>query len=76
MKSKKNKRERNEMLPEYDFANMTGGVRGKYVKRYRQGTNIVALEKDVAKAFPNDKAVNDTLRAVMNVAAKLSRKAS
>ena len=27
-----------DLLPEYDFANMPGGVKGKYVDRYRSGT--------------------------------------
>ena len=51
---------------EYDFAAMQGGVRGKYTKRYREGTNIVLLEPDIAEAFPNDAAVNQALRGVLN----------
>lgn len=74
MKNKKSKRERDELRPEYDFSKMQGGVRGKYVQRYRQGTNLVLLERDVANVFPNDRAVNETLRAVMNAAAKLPRR--
>ena len=58
----------NGMRPEYDFTAMKGGVRGKYVKRYREGTNIVLLEPDVAEAFPNDEAVNQALRGVLNTA--------
>ncbi len=53
------------MRPEYDFASMKGGVRGKYAKRYRAGTNLVLLEPEVAKAFPTDDAVNEALRAVL-----------
>jgi hypothetical protein len=45
---------------------MQNGVRGKYTKRYRQGTNIVLLEPDIAEAFPNDAAVNQALRGVLN----------
>jgi len=56
----------NGLRPEYDFAAMQGGVRGKYTKRYREGTNIVLLEPDVAEAFPNDAAVNQALRGVLN----------
>jgi len=52
--------------PEYDFTKMKGGVRGKYVKRFREGTNIVLLEPDVAVAFPNEAAVNEALRGVLN----------
>lgn len=57
-----------ELLPEYDFAQMEGGVRGKYVERYRAGTNLALLDPDVAQAFPNDKAVNDALRLLMQIA--------
>ncbi len=48
-----------EMLPEYD---LTGGVRGKYVERYRQGTNVVLLDPDVAEKFPTSESVNQALR--------------
>ena len=48
-----------DMRVEYNF---TGGVRGKYVERYGQGTNVVVLDPDVAAAFPTPKAVNDALR--------------
>lgn len=54
-----------ELRPEYDFAKMKGGVRGKYVKKYRQGTNLVLLDPDVAQAFPNDEAVNEALRRLI-----------
>lgn len=56
----------NDIRPEYDFARMKGGVRGKYVKRFREGTNIVLLEPEVAEAFPNEAAVNKALRGVLN----------
>ena len=48
-----------EMLPEYDLA---GGVRGKYVERYRQGTNVVFLDPDVAEKVPTSESVNEALR--------------
>ena len=50
-----------EMRAEYDFS---PGVRGKYARRFTQGTNVVVLESDVAKAFPNSEAVNSSLRAL------------
>jgi hypothetical protein len=53
-----------EMQSEYDFAN---GARGKYARRYAQGTNVVLLEPDVARAFPNAKAVNGSLRALAKI---------
>lgn len=54
-----------EMLAEYDFSS---GVRGKYSKRYAGGSNIVVLAPDVAEAFPNAEAVNNALRALVNIA--------
>ncbi|QLE55128.1 hypothetical protein [Nostoc sp. TCL26-01] len=57
-----------ELSTEYDFAQMQGGVRGKYVERYRTGTNLVLLDPDVAQAFPNDAAVNEALRLLIQIA--------
>ncbi len=48
-----------DMLEEYDFS---GGVRGKYVKRYAEGTNVVVVDPDVAELFPDHDSVNDALR--------------
>ena len=64
MKKAPSKAAESEMRAEYDF---TGGVRGKYARRYAQGTNVVVLEPDVAKAFPNAEAVNSSLRALATV---------
>ena len=50
--------------PNYDFS---AGTRGKYTRRYAQGTNVVVLEPDVARAFPNAKAVNGSLRALAKI---------
>ncbi|MEH2444264.1 MAG: hypothetical protein V7K18_00315 [Nostoc sp.] len=57
-----------ELRPEYDLAQMKGGVRGKYVERYCTKTNLVLLDPDVAQAFPNDEAVNEGLRLLIQVA--------
>jgi len=40
-------------------------VRGKYATRYRAGTNLVLLSPDVAEYFPDEKAVNTALRALI-----------
>ena len=57
-----------ELLPEYDLDQLLkGGVRGKYAKRYRAGTNLVRLDPDVRKAFRSEKAVNDALRLVIEL---------
>lgn len=63
-----------DMLPEYDFSN---AVRGNYYDRYRQSTNVVVLDPDIADVFPNAAAVNEALRALVKVAdAKASRRPS
>ena len=61
----KDDKESDEMRPEYDFAQMSGGVRGKYAAAYRRGTNLARLDPDVAEAFTTDRAVNDALRTVL-----------
>ena len=56
----------NDLRAEYKVADFkTRGVRGKHLKRYRAGTNLVLLAPDVARAFPTDKAVNDALSGLM-----------
>lgn len=59
------KRSRSDLRPEYDFA---VGVRGKYAKRFAEGTNVVVLEPDLTRAFPDSASVNRTLRLFMEVA--------
>ena len=61
-----------EMRPEYDLARLKGGVRGKYYQRATAGTNLVLLEPDVARAFPDSKSVNRALRLLQEVATKSS----
>ena len=53
-----------DMLDEYDFSK---GIRGKYAQRYNEGSNIVKLDDDVAEVFPDEKSVNDALRALANI---------
>jgi hypothetical protein len=60
--------ENDEVRQEYDFSVMDGGVRGKYVEDYRQGTNLVLLAPDVAAVFHDADSVNDALRSLIDVA--------
>jgi len=64
------KRRRDELRPEYDLANLKGAVRGKYYQRAMAGTNLVLLEPDVARAFPDSNSVNRALRLLRDVATK------
>jgi len=71
---KKASRKRGDDLrPEYDFSSLKGGVRGKYFRRFRSGTNIVRIEPELAKAFATDEAVNEALRTVMRASRALRR---
>jgi hypothetical protein len=63
-----------EMRPEYDLSQLKGRVRGKYVERYRAGTNLVLLDGDVQAAFPDAESVNEALRLLMKVASQQVQK--
>jgi hypothetical protein len=65
---KKKRATKDELRPEYDLKKLLKtGVRGKYVERLREGTNLVLLEPDVAKAFSDARAVNKALRLVIQL---------
>jgi hypothetical protein len=65
---KKAKSKLNDWLrPEYKRSDFGEIVRGKYAKRIRESTNVVILEPEVAKEFPNDEAVNKALRTLMPI---------
>ena len=56
-----------DLRSEYDFSSLKMVGRGIYAKRYKAGTNIVVLSPDVAKVFPNGKAVNKALRLLIKI---------
>jgi hypothetical protein len=60
----------NDLRPEYKREDLGVGVRGKYYESYQKGTNLVLLSADVAKVFPNEEAVNETLRSLIDLAQK------
>lgn len=57
-----------ELHPEYKGSDFGEIVRGKYARRIIQSTHVVVRAPEVAKAFPNDKAVDDTLRSLLKLA--------
>ncbi len=57
-----------DMRPEYDLAKLKGGVRGKYYQQARAGTNLVLIEADLARVFPDDESVNRALRFLLTAA--------
>ncbi len=56
-----------DMLEEYDFSK---GIQGKYAKRYAEGTNVVVIEPDVAKYFPDHDSVNQALKSLAEIIKK------
>ncbi len=56
-----------DMLEEYDFSK---GIRGKYAKRYADGTNVAIIDPDVAEFFPDNVSVNEALRSLITIIKK------
>jgi hypothetical protein len=65
MKKADDSPDEDDLRPEYDLAQLKGAVRGKYLERYRAGTNLALLAPDVRAAFPTDEAVNQALRSLI-----------
>jgi hypothetical protein len=64
-------KEKETMREEYDF---TAGIRGKYAKRFSGGSNIIVLDPDVARLFPDSKTVNEVLRSIAKIAQQKVKK--
>ncbi len=76
MKKANNKKKTDELRPEYDLAKIKGGVRGKYARRFKKGTNLILLSPDVAEYFPDEQSVNDALRSLVSIAKTKFRRAN
>ena len=61
-----------DMLEEYDFSK---GVKGKYATRYSEGTNVVVIDPDVAKYFPDHDSVNEALRSLLPIVKRHEKRA-
>lgn len=57
--------DKDDLRAEYDLKKLGKGVRGKYFKRYSEGSNVVVIDPDLRDEFPNAKAVNDALREIL-----------
>jgi uncharacterized protein YicC (UPF0701 family) len=68
MKKVNSKELEDDLRSEYDLSKLEGGVRGKYTRQFRKGTNLVLLSPDVARYFPNDNSVNAALRSLVQIA--------
>jgi len=58
---------KDDMLDDYSFLDWSKAERGKYAKRYAEGTNVVLIEPDLTDVFPNANSVNRALRALAEV---------
>jgi hypothetical protein len=54
--------DKDTLRDEYPEELIRSGVRGKYAKSYREGTNVVLIDPDLQKIFPDSEAVNRALR--------------
>ncbi len=59
-----------DLLEEYDFSK---GIQGKYAKKYSEGTNVVVIDPDVAKFFPDHDSVNEALRSLAEIIKRQKR---
>jgi hypothetical protein len=73
MKKTRRASDTDDMKSEYDISK---GVRGKYAKRYAEGTNVVLIDPDLVKSFPTSESVNKALRSIIAARRCRQRKAS
>lgn len=57
-----NPTDKDDLRPEYPQELIRSGIRGKYARRYREGSNVVVIDPDLTDAFPTSEAVNAALR--------------
>jgi len=68
MKKASTNKRTDELRPEYDLSKLKGGVRGKYYRQAIAGTNLVLIEPELAKVFPDTESVNRALRLLADTA--------
>ncbi|HNW12107.1 MAG TPA: hypothetical protein PKI71_12150 [Candidatus Rifleibacterium sp.] len=73
MKKAQKKTEDMEMREEYDFSE---GIRGKYAKRYAEGTNVIVLDPELTELFPDSKSVNEALKYLAKLVRQTRKKAA
>ena len=52
-------------IPELKRDQLGDGVRGKYLKQFVRGSNVVVLQPEIQKAFPTSEAVNKALASML-----------
>ncbi len=64
---------KDKLRPEYDLSRLGRGVRGKYYRQAKAGTNLVLIEPDLAKAFPDQESVKRALHLLVSTASATTR---
>lgn len=64
--------DRDTLRPSYRREDLGKGMRGKYFRKYADGTNLVLVSPDLAKAFPTSESVNSALRSLLDVAERVN----
>ncbi len=64
---------KDELRPEYDLSQLGRGVREKHYRQATAGTNMVLIEPDLAKAFPDQDSANRALRLLVAMASATTR---
>jgi len=73
MKNKNKKQDIDELRSEYDF-DYSKAVRGKYYHRLiEEGSNVIILDPDIAKAFHDSASVNSALRSLLELTRSTKR---
>ena len=79
MKPKTPNELKDDLRPEYDF-DFSKAERGRYAHRLKiEGSNLVLVDADLVKSFPDSASVNAALRSVVEFAqlsAGLTRRSS
>ena len=74
MKKRSAKKNKSDLRPEYDLSKLKGGIRGKYYRQARVGTNLVLIEPELTNIFPDAGSVNRALRLLADTAASVAEK--
>ena len=74
MKNTSAKKNNSDLRPEYDLSKLKGGIRGKYYRQARVGTNLVLIEPELTNIFPDAESVNRALRLLADTAASATEK--
>jgi hypothetical protein len=69
MKKASADRRGDDLRPEYDLSQLGPLVRGKYYREAIAGTNLILIEPELARVFPDSESVNRALRLLVETAA-------